>query len=143
METARWISCPHYVGEFETGCHTAEANNLVLYLNTTKILNEGLRRLYGRMFIHFSRGKYKIWDKEGFPDSMRYAFTECGVYSLNEISWYVDRRLKILMKFYKELYKEEVKEDLMLSESSITDFKYWLLRDFQIWLNNNKRYHQT
>jgi hypothetical protein len=146
-----WVGCPADEGEFETGCHTAAGNELVLYIENTKVLNKRTHELFYSMWGYFSTKRWcRRWggdepliQPEGIPDDLRYDILKAGprvpTY-VGTYSWPIVKRL------YKEalvMYEKECGQSLPeIDDNTIRDLQNYLLRRFNVWLNETKRYKQ-
>lgn len=148
---------PHDIGIQETGCHTHVANDIVLFIENTQTLVEKKRQIFEMCFKRFSRYTTKqrqgwftrsvttwkeeeIFPKAGIPKTHEYCFTKSGVLTLNAVGGYLDSAMKSFFSQIKSNYERETGIALNPNEIEMCDLRYWMIREFQDWLNENKRY---
>lgn len=108
MNDAAWMSQPMLEGPYETGCHTHQGNDLVLYCQTTQHLHQRRENIFRNLY-----GKY--------PNDFVKA-AEC-----------MHDPMKELFRVTTQSYRREVKEDPGVDVQTFSDFYNDGIREYARW----------
>lgn len=108
-----WRDYPEKEGFFETGCWTEKGNDLVLYMDTTRELNELKVKMYGSLVG-------KRLGKRAMSSRMQ-------------------RRAAWLKRYVMGYWRRELKTEPMSDRDTLRDLVNWMLRDFGRWKDEVKR----
>lgn len=145
-----WTGCPALEGQFETGCHTSAGNELVLYMTTTKRFNEWYRNIIETTWYYFSTRKGSglvagrqmepLFPKEGISIDLKYDILNAGMAVPTYIGRHTYPKVKALYKEMLVQYQREIGEPLEdTDENTIRDVQNWIMRQLNVWMNENKR----
>ncbi len=146
-----WVGCPAIEGIHETTCHTEEGNNIALYIQTTRDFNEWYHNLFSNAWNYFS-GRFKkmngndsLFFPEGLPDHLKYALYTTGTFIPTYMGNYFYPRIKKVFPIIINKYISETGDSDIVNRidgDTLEDINNWLMRLFQDWLNENKRYKE-
>ena len=134
-DLALHLATPHSEGEQETGCHTHEANDLVLYHQNTPATIAFLDDVFTLTYKYLKSkrsGHADVLDK--IENNNRLMFL--GPIILNDVFHMLESRCGRFWKYLLENYKKEIGElEWELPEDKVRkDFQNWAFREFECWL---------
>lgn len=141
------VHCPAKVGGTENGCHTSKANQLIYILVSDGNLYKEKLRIFENAYKYFckngSMSGEGLFDSKGLPDKWVYNILNTGIHVptiMNEYFHANGRGLSLFRTCLKE-YNSCVDTWCKIKESKLIkqDFINWVMRDFNEWLNENKR----
>lgn len=111
-EDLSWMSRPLEEGEFETGCHTHQGNDLILFAQTTRELHDRRYTIFGTVY-----GRHRTEPDFDWVEALR-------------------APIKELFRETTRKYRREVREDPGGDVYTYPDFFNCCIRDYLRWIED-------